>query len=81
MSRLPLVRIQDVSHDDVRTVFDTFMRERGHVPNAFRLWAHAPEALKTLVAHYRTLMESERVPRKIKQLVLLEVSHLNRCYY
>jgi alkylhydroperoxidase family enzyme len=80
MSRLPLVRIEDVSHD-VRKVFDAFMRERGNVPNAFRLWAHAPDVLKTLVAHYTTLMESERVPRKIKQLVLLEVLRLNRCHY
>lgn len=80
MSRLPLVRIEDASHD-VLKVFDTFTKERGQVPNAFRVWAHAPDVLQTLVAHYRTLLESERVPRKVKQLVLLEVSRLNRCHY
>jgi alkylhydroperoxidase family enzyme len=80
MSRLPLVRVEDAS-GPVRAVFDTFVRERGHVPDAFRLWAHAPDVLETLAAHYRALMASARVPRAVKQLVLLGVSHLNRCHY
>jgi alkylhydroperoxidase family enzyme len=81
MTRLPLVAVEDPANDDVRGVFADFIRDRGRVPNAFRVWAHAPDVLSTLVSHYRTLMASERVPRKIKQLVLLEVSRVNRCRY
>jgi len=47
----------------------------------FRTAAHRPEIMKTMTEHFRTVMTTGTVPRKLKEMVAVRVSHLNRCEY
>ena len=64
-----------------REVFDQFLRERGNVPNMFRTAAQRPEIMKTMTAHFTAVMTTGTVARKVKEMVSVRVSHLNRCEY
>jgi alkylhydroperoxidase family enzyme len=66
---------------DVRAIFDTYLAERGNVPNMFRTVALRPKHLKTMIAHFRTVMNEGEVPTLLKELISLRVSSLNRCRY
>jgi len=62
-------------------IYDHFLKERGNVPNMFRTVAHRPEILRTMIAHFRAVMETGTVGAKLKELVILRTSQLNRCEY
>lgn len=62
-------------------VFDDFLRERGNIPNMFRTVAHRPEIMRTMVAHFRAVMNTGTVPKKLKELVVVRTSQINRCEY
>ena len=64
-----------------QAVFEDFLRERGNIPNMFRTVAHRPEIMRTMVAHFRAVMNSGTVPKKLKELVIVRTSQLNRCQY
>jgi len=64
-----------------REVFDVFLKERGNIPNMFRTAAHRPEILRTMTAHFRAVMSTGSVDKKLKEMVAVRVSHLNRCEY
>jgi len=64
-----------------QALFDDFLRERGNVPNMFRTVAHRPEIMRTMVAHFRAVMNTGTVPKKLKELVIVRTSQLNRCQY
>ena len=64
-----------------REVFDVFLKERGNIPNMFRTAAHRPEILRTMTAHFRAVMNTGSVDKKLKEMVAVRVSHLNRCEY
>jgi alkylhydroperoxidase family enzyme len=64
-----------------REVFDAFLKERGNIPNMFRTAAHRPEILRTMTAHFRAVMNTGSVDKKLKEMVAVRVSHLNRCEY
>jgi alkylhydroperoxidase family enzyme len=64
-----------------REVFDVFLKERGNIPNMFRTVAQRPEVLKTMTAHFRAVMNTGSVDKKLKELVGVRVSHLNACEY
>ena len=64
-----------------QALFDDFLRERGNVPNMFRTVAHRPEIMRTMVAHFRAVMNTGTVPKKLKELVIVRTSQLNRCEY
>jgi len=66
---------------DSRQVFERFLRERGNIPNMFRTAAHRPEIMKTMTEHFSTVMTTGTVPRKLKEMISVRVSHLNRCEY
>jgi alkylhydroperoxidase family enzyme len=66
---------------EVRTIFDTYLAERGNVPNMFRTVAIRPEHLTTMIAHFRTVMNEGDVPPLLKELISVRVSALNRCRY
>ncbi len=66
---------------DVREVFEVYLRERGNVPNMFRTAARRPAHLLTMLAHFRTVMNEGTVPRLLKELLAVRVSHLNACRY
>jgi len=62
-------------------IYDHYLKERGNVPNMFRTVAHRPEILRTMIAHFRAVMESGTVPAKLKELVIVRTSQLNQCEY
>jgi alkylhydroperoxidase family enzyme len=78
-------RIPPLNRDQVDAesagIFDTYLKERGNVPNMFRTVAHRPEILRSLIAHFRAVMNTGTVPVKLKELVIVRTSQLNRCEY
>jgi alkylhydroperoxidase family enzyme len=66
---------------EAREVFNAFLKERGNVPNMFRTVAHRPEIMKTMTAHFRAVMNTGTVEKKLKELVAVRVSYLNHCEY
>ena len=64
-----------------QALFDDFLRERGNIPNMFRTVAHRPEIMRTMVAHFRAVMNTGTVPKRLKELVVVRTSQLNRCQY
>lgn len=65
----------------VRDLFDAFVRERGKVPNLFRVAAHRPEIVSTLRAHMNAVMGPGTVDVLLKELVAVRVSQINNCEY
>ena len=65
----------------VRPTFDAFVRERGKVPNLFRLAAHNPEIMRTLADHLRVVMGPGTVSELLKELLSVRVSRINLCDY
>ena len=65
----------------VREVFDAFVRERGKIPNLFRVAAHRPEIVSTLRAHMNAVMGPGTVDTLLKEFVAIRVSHINNCEY
>ena len=80
MSRLPRLTRDEVP-DDVRALYEKVGAARGNVPNMFRVFAHRPEILKTMVAHLDAVTKGGTVPIRTKELVATLVSRLNRCEY
>ena len=66
---------------DIRSLFETFLEERGNIPNMFRTVALRPNHLRTLVAHFRSVMSEGTVPPLLKELLWVRIAHLNRCRY
>jgi alkylhydroperoxidase family enzyme len=81
--RMP--RISRLERDQVdattQNIYDHYLHERGNVPNMFRTVAHRPEILRTLIAHFRAVMETGTLPAKLKELVIVRTSQINRCEY
>ena len=80
MSRIPKIEI-DQATGATKEIFDKVLQERGNVPNMFRTVAHRPEILRTLVAHLRAIMDAPGVSPKLKELVIVRASQINRCEY
>ena len=66
---------------DTAAIYDVYLKERGNVPNMFRTVAHRPEIFRTMIAHFRTVMNTGTVPAKLKELVIVRTSQINRCEY
>jgi alkylhydroperoxidase family enzyme len=64
-----------------QSVYDHLTHWRGHVPRMFKTMALRPEIMQTAVAHLRAVLESGTVPIKLKQLLIVRTSQLNRCDY
>jgi alkylhydroperoxidase family enzyme len=73
----------DKDHVDAETkaIYDVYLKERGNVPNMFRTAAHRPEIFRTMIAHFRAVMNTGTVPAKLKELVIVRTSQINRCEY
>ncbi len=78
--RIPPVAPADAA-PDVKPIFETYLKERGNVPNMFRTVALRPGHLRTLIAHFRAVMNEGTVPPVLKELLWVRISHLNRCRY
>ena len=80
MARLSKLSKNEVGGD----VLDLFRRVgelRGNVPNMFRIYAHRPEILKTMVAHMNAITNTGTVAPRTKELVATLVSRINDCEY
>ena len=80
MSRLSKLT-KDQVPADVREMYIKVGEQRGNVPNMFRVFAHRPEIMKTMVAHLSAVTNTGTVPVKTKELVATLVSRMNRCIY
>lgn len=78
--RLPALGPDDVA-PDARAVFETYLRERGNIPNMFRTAGVRAQHLTTMIAHFRTVMNEGTVAPLLKELLSVRVSQLNRCRY
>jgi alkylhydroperoxidase family enzyme len=78
--RLPALGPDDVE-PDARAIFETYLRERGNIPNMFRTAGVRAQHLATMIAHFRTVMNEGTVPPLLKELLSVRVSHLNHCRY
>ena len=72
---------KDEVPDEVRDLFRTIGNQRGNVPNMFRIHAHRPEILRTMMAHLNAVTTSGTVPVRLKELVATAVSKINECHY
>jgi uncharacterized peroxidase-related enzyme len=80
MPRIPTIPYEQAD-PAAQEIFDHYKKERGNVPNMFRTVAYRPEILRTMIAHFRAVMESGTVGVKLKELVIVRTSQLNRCDY
>ena len=80
MSRLTRLTKDQVT-GEVRELFETVGKTRGNVPNMFRVYAHRPELLRTMVDHLNAVTNSGTVPVRTKELVATLVSRINHCEY
>jgi uncharacterized peroxidase-related enzyme len=78
-------RIRAITYEQAepaaREIFDNYKKERGNIPTMFRTVAYRPEILRTMVAHFRSVMETGTVGIKMKELVAVRTSQLNNCDY
>lgn len=80
MARLARLTRDEVT-PEVRELFMNVGAKRGNIPNMFRVYAHRPEILKTMIAHLNAVTETGTVPVRTKELVATLVSRINRCEY
>lgn len=80
MSRISKVNRDGVA-EQVGALYDRVGRDRGNVPNMFRIYAHRPEILTTMVAHLAAVTNTGSVPVRTKELVATLVSRMNGCEY
>jgi len=66
---------------ETEKIYDIYLQERGNVPNMFRTAAHRPEIFRTMIAHFRAVMNTGTVSAKLKELVIVRTSQINRCEY
>ena len=78
--RLPRIAAENAP-EEVRPTFDAYIRERGKVPNLFRVAAHAPRIATRLAALNAEVMGTGEVPVLLKELLSTRVSHINLCDY
>jgi alkylhydroperoxidase family enzyme len=83
MTDQPRLSRVDPEHaaEEVRPTFEAFMRERGKVPNLYRVAAHAPRIASSLAALQAAVMGPAEVPVLLKELLSVRVSHINMCDY
>lgn len=80
MPRLQRLTKNEVT-GEVRELYAEVGAKRGNVPNMFRVYAHRPEILKTMVAHLNAVTNSGTVAVRTKELVATLVSRINACEY
>jgi len=80
MPRLSLVDPNDTS-DEVRSVFDRFMKTRGNIPNMFRTTAVRPKIMLTMEAHMQAIFTSGTVDFALKEMCAVRTSANNKCAY
>ena len=72
---------KDEVPDEVRDLFRTIGNQRGNVPNMFRIHAHRPEILRTMMAHLNAVTTTGTVPVRLKELDATAMLKINECHY
>jgi alkylhydroperoxidase family enzyme len=80
VSRLPRTVWGEVE-PAIQRVFDALWKDRGNVPNLFRVLAHRPPLFRTFTAHFQETMGPGRLEVRLKELIAVRVSELNACRY
>jgi alkylhydroperoxidase family enzyme len=80
MARLTKLTKEQVE-GEVRALYEDVGAKRGNVPNFYRIYAHRPEILTTMVAHMNAITNTGTVPVRTKELVATLVSRINSCEY
>ena len=80
MSRISRLDRSEVT-PEMAALYDKAFAQRGNVPNMFRTVAHRPEIFRTMIAHFRAVMNTGTVPQKLKELAIVRTSQLNACEY
>jgi len=65
----------------LRPTFDAFVRDRGKVPNLFRIAGHSPRVAESMASHLAVVMGAGEVPALLKELLSVRVSRINLCDY
>ncbi len=80
MSRISRLGRSQVT-PEIATLYDNIFALRGNVPNMFRVMAHRPEIFTTMQAHFSAVLSTGTVPAKLKELIIVRTSQLNRTPY
>jgi alkylhydroperoxidase family enzyme len=80
VSRLKRLTRNEVS-EEVRVLFEKIAAERGNIPNLYRVYAHRPGILRTMMDHLAAVTNTGTVSVRTKELVATLVSRLNHCDY
>jgi alkylhydroperoxidase family enzyme len=80
MSRITKVGRSQTS-GAVRVALDRMAEQRGNVPNMFRVAAHRPELMTTMLAHFNEVMKATTLSSKFKELLAVQTSLANSCAY
>ena len=80
MPRISRLEKDQVDSESAK-IYDTYLAERGNVPNMFRTVAHRPEIMQTMHQHFFSVMNTGTVSRKLKEMISVRVSYLNICVY
>jgi alkylhydroperoxidase family enzyme len=73
----PLTREQ--AAPEVREVLDQIAERTGKMPNMFAAMAHRPDALKSFLPLYKTILNQGAVEATYKELAYLRASMVNGC--
>jgi len=80
MSRITKVNRSETT-GAVRAALDRMAEQRGNIPNMFRVVAHRPELLTTMLAHFNEVMRPTTLSSKFKELLAVQTSVANSCEY
>ena len=79
--RVERIAADSPAAEPMREAFNALIRERGAVPNLFRVAAHRPEITRTLQGHLMSVMGPGQVSQMLKELLSVRVSRVNACDY
>lgn len=66
---------------NVQKIFEAMFKKRGYVPNLFRVMGRKPLLLRTFNSHFSAVTGEGAVNVRLKELLAVRVSTLNRCEY
>jgi uncharacterized peroxidase-related enzyme len=73
--------LKDQASTEVKEIYESLESRFGYVPDFYAAMAHHPDALKTFLPFYHSIMAKGSVETRYKELVYLKTSMLNDCPY
>lgn len=81
MNRLPLLQIDEPSHQTLTRIFTAARAAQGMVPDLYRTLGHAPEMLEAWTAMAWPLRSQPKTPRALRELIIMRVAQLTGAAY